>query len=1006
MRLQRVLLLLPVMLLMLLGLGAIGGAHRLQAEIGRAQLSRAAQTLSTALAAPYDQEGLRGAARTFFQLAANQQGLRRLRLSDRDGGTLLTLGAYDSWQWSGPLARLFENLLYRYSNSQGTAAVYGPEQRYLGRADFDFIPGMIDSAQAHAVAQLRWTGYAFLLLGLVTLPLYWWLLPLLRGAPSWVQRADPQPQASARPPDLLSMLGLFRERAGAMLDSVHYALVTADGDGRINHLNVTAEKLCGWALAAARKRMIYSVFHTVNENDAPLQTALETALQKGIDVPLQRGWLRARDGRRQPIEMMASLMRGNDGMVIGAAMMLRDVSTHLAEVDDLKREARLSQAIVDHLEEGVLITDPAGVVRFANSRAESQFGYSRAELQGFTVTKLMPVPFLNTPGLRITDYVMTPGSSDRGQHQLPSIVGWRKDATTFPIELWVQQLRTEQGESLVLMVRDISERLRGEKIAMRLGRLLDAAVEEVYIFEAQSLLLLEVNRSARRNLGFHPEVIARMTLLDLAEDLDEGVFRSYLQQLGSGSRESVVFRCRNRRADGSSYPVEVRLNYSRDEEPAVFMAIAIDISERLAAEERLRHLAHHDALTGLPNRVMLLDRLEQAWLGTQRGDRMLGVLVLDLDQLREVNERLGHEIGDRLLKAAAERLQATLRPSDTVARVGEDEFVVLAPGLRSVEDAQLVAQKLLDAFVQPFAVDEQQLDVRCSIGVNVYPVDEAGPEGLLLHAGQALREAKQSGGGRQCAYLAQIDVPRQRQLDLQREVSAALALDELSLQFRPALHEGTVRALFARLVWRHARLGEVGHGELMRLAQRAGIAGQLELLQLHRAATFCAGLREAGLQLPDVIIEVSGWQLRSGDFARQSAELLQRYAMPPQRLLLALDGEGIKALQHRHPRVAELLASGVRLAFADACPPLPPPIEMPVQLLLTGRACQSVDQITALSAAARRRELNLIATQLDDTQVLSRWRGSAVAVAGDAVQKALPYEEALDWLRQRPIEPL
>lgn len=1004
-RLLRAVLLAPLLLVLLLGLLALGQSLQLQAQLGRLQLARSVQQLAPTLRTSYDREALGRQVSRYFLQTARTQGLRRLQLHDSDGNLLLSLGVYDQWRWSGLLGRAMENLVYALSSADGSSAIYDAQHRHVGRADFDFAPAEVRVAQARAVLQLRWTGAALILLALLAAPLLWWWLPRLRGAPAWVQRANPQPQPD-RGLDLQAVLRQFRERAGNMLDAMHYALVSADADGRVIYLNKTAEALCGWALPAAGKRMIYSVFHTVSEHEAPMPTALELALQNGADVPMQRGWLRSRHGKRQPIEMMASLIRSPEGAISGVVMMMREISAQLAEVDGLKREARLSKAIVDHLEEGVLITDPAGVVRFANSRAETLFGYSRAELQGFTVTKLMPVPFLNTPSLRITDYVVPPGTAARDERQLPAVVGWRKDATTFPVELWVQTLQDEQGQSLVLMVRDISERLHGEKLAMRLGRLLDAAVEEVYIFDAQSLQLLEVNRSARRNLGFHAEVIARMTPLDLAEDLDEPVFRSYLQQLSSGARDNVVFRCRHRRADGGSYPVEVRLNYSREEEPAVFMAMAIDISERLAAEDRMRDLAHHDALTGLPNRAMLMDRLEQAWLATQRGDRMLGVLVLDVDRLREVNDRYGHVLGDRLLQTVASRLQSALRASDTVARVAEDEFVLLLPGLRSGEDAQLVARKLEETFAEPFVIDGQTLSTSCSIGLNVYPLDDSPPEALLSHAALAMRSAKQIGGGGQRLFLAPIDAARQRQLDLQREVSAALALDELEVMLRPMLREDRVVALHLHLNWRHPRLGRVGHGELMRLAQKAGIAAELELLQLHRAAMLARRLGEAGLRLPSLLVSVSGWQLRGGDFARQAREIIQLHHLPGERLLLGLDLEGVRTLRHLHAPAAALLGEGVRLVLMDALAPLPPPVEMPVQFLLAGAACQGAEAIEALSTIARRRELPLIAAELDQPSSLEAWRGKALAMSGDAIQSKLTLAEAADYLSARQIEPL
>ena len=187
-------------------------------------------------------------------------------------------------------------------------------------------------------------------------------------------------------------------------------------------------------------------------------------------------------------------------------------------------------------------------------------------------------------------------------------------------------MRAEGSEGLVVIVRDISERLRGENLATRLGRLLDAANEEVYIFDAQTLRFLEVNRGARRNLGYGAEALARMTPLDISEELADDSLRTFLSRLHSGERDHLVYRCRHRRQDGSSYPVEVRLNYSREEEPPVFMAIATDISERLSAEEKLNQLAHFDAQTQgthlivffLAHTISLFIVTDDGWLEEQQ----------------------------------------------------------------------------------------------------------------------------------------------------------------------------------------------------------------------------------------------------------------------------------------------------------------------------------------------------------------------------------------------------
>jgi diguanylate cyclase (GGDEF)-like protein/PAS domain S-box-containing protein len=651
------------------------------------------------------------------------------------------------------------------------------------------------------------------------------------------------------------------------------------------------------------------------------------------------------------------------------------------------------------------MTDPAGVVHFANARAERMFGYSRDELQGFTITKLMPVPFLNTPGVRISDYIASHSGS-----RLPKVVGWCKDATTFPVELWVQPMHTDEADGLVVIVRDISERLRGENLATRLGRLLDSALEEVYIFDAQSLYFLEVNRGARRNLGHPPELLARMSPLDISAGLDAETFQGYLARLRGGEQEHLVYRCEHHRRDGSTYPVEVRLNYSREEEPPVFMAIAVDITDRVQAEEKLQHLAHYDHLTGLPNRVMLFDRMEQALLLAQRSTRLVGVFFLDLDRFKQINDLHGHEIGDQVLRAVADRLKSTMRPTDTVARLAGDEFVIVAAGLRSSEDAAFIAQKLLDRFAQPLDIPGLEIISRPSIGVTLFPSDESGVEGLLRHADAAMYEAKQAGRGCYRMFSSQIDPEKRRRLELEREIHSAVALNQFHLQMLPVLDvpRGSVRAGLSSLYWMHPRYGRVEHDELLRAASRAGLLGDLELWQVCHACEHHFSAREHGLPLLPFVVGISGWQLRDHEFATHVLELLDRYQAPGDRLLLALTPDGLVEAAGMTVETQRLLARGVRFALRDfnAVPALDG--SLPVSVLIAGDRVLADDaKAAALMRSVAAGDALLIGSGVQHPQQRLRWLTlGCQLLAGPEVQPAMTAAQVIEWLEGREVEPL
>lgn len=898
-------------------------------------------------------------------------GLRRLAVFDAQGVLLTQAGSFEGLRLPVVPAVVQQRLreaLYALVGSGGQQRLFAAERRLLGSIDYHIDPGSVDGVRVEALAALRLAGWISAVLALpVALMFVLGLRRLQRAPPPWIGRIDPRRPLTEDHWGAVD-LGEFRDRAGEVMDALGYGLLVADREGRVRYLNTTAERLTGWSAADAQGRMHYSVLH-IGSDEAAQQGPAERALTQGRSQPIVAGLLRRRHGDTVPVEALAYPMRSRQGVLDGVTLLFRDTTPHQREIDALRREVRLSQAVVDHLDEGLLTTDLAGVVHSANARAERMFGYSRDALVGFTVSKLMPVPFLNNPSIRIADY-----AAGRGAGKLPKVVGWRQDATTFPVELWVQPMRAEGAESLVVIVRDVSERLRGENLATRLGRLLDSANEEIYIFDAQSLGFLEVNRGARRNLGYSAEQLARMTPLEISEELNAESLSHFLASLRDGERDHLVYRCRHRRADGSSYPVEMRLNFSREEEPPVFMGIATDISERLAAEARLNQLAHFDALTGLPNRVMLYDRLQQALLAAQRGARLLGVFFLDLDRFKQINDTHGHEVGDQVLRAVAERLRATLRPSDTVARLSGDEFVLLAPGLRTAEDAEFLAQKLLDAFSQPLDLPGLSIDQRPSIGVTLYPIDDSDADGLLRHADRAMYQAKQAGRGCWRLYSMHIDPQRQRQLDLERGLHAAVALNQFQLQMQPVVDgSGAQQALLARLRWQHPQYDWIEQTETLQAAGRAGLVADVELWQICEACEYLHAL--PGLASP-VILAVSGWQLRDRQFVGHLLQLLDRYHVPGAALVLALTPDGLAEATDRHPDSQRLIERGLRFALRDFNR-VPTPLPLPLSHALAAAPQFDVAMPPGVS---------VIAIGVDDAATLARARAAGIGlIAGGVV---------------------
>jgi diguanylate cyclase (GGDEF)-like protein len=343
-------------------------------------------------------------------------------------------------------------------------------------------------------------------------------------------------------------------------------------------------------------------------------------------------------------------------------------------------------------------------------------------------------------------------------------------------------------------------------------------------------------------------------------------------------------------------------------------------AERREFEAKLAHQAFHDSLTGLPNRALFLDRLEQALARGRRDGEPVGVLFLDLDGFKAVNDHLGHERGDELLVAVSQRLQACLRPGDTLARFGGDEFTVLLEKLRSDADGIDVAERLLNALADPFILGGHRVAISASIGASFAKAPFR--EGLdpLREADQAMYRAKERGEGRWEVFRAEMNAVAVYRLELEAELRGALDRGELFLDYQPRidLASGRVTGVEALARWRHASRGAVEPSEFVPIAARAGMSVVLGTWVLEGACRQAVEWDRLGLPALDVSVNVSPDQLVAPDFAVVVAGVLERTGLGPGRLTLETSEEVVLARSAAVVEAAgEIEAAGAHLAVDD-----------------------------------------------------------------------------------------
>jgi diguanylate cyclase (GGDEF)-like protein/PAS domain S-box-containing protein len=345
-----------------------------------------------------------------------------------------------------------------------------------------------------------------------------------------------------------------------------------------------------------------------------------------------------------------------------------------------------------------------------------------------------------------------------------------------------------------------------------------------------------------------------------------------------------------------------------------------DITEQKQIEEKIRHMAHHDALTGLPNRVLLHDRVGQAIAQAQRNREVLALLFIDLDRFKTVNDSLGHHVGDLLLKTVAQRLEACTRGSDTIARIGGDEFVVLLGDLDQPEDARHVAQKVLDALSGPAMIDTHELRVTPSIGICAYPHDGADVETLMRNADTAMYHAKQMGRNNYQFFTQVMNDAAQERLLLENDLRHAVERGEFVLHYQPQLElkSGRIVGFEALVRWQHPQRGLVGPAHFIPAAEETGLIGEIGEWVLRQASTQARAWHHGGHAQLQVSVNCSAQQFQREGFVETVGAVLRDTGLSAPCLDLEITESVI--IQHSEAVIARFQAlddMGVRISIDD-----------------------------------------------------------------------------------------
>ncbi|WP_339523600.1 bifunctional diguanylate cyclase/phosphodiesterase [Pseudomonas sp. EA_35y_Pfl2_R111] len=645
-----------------------------------------------------------------------------------------------------------------------------------------------------------------------------------------------------------------------------------------------------------------------------LQQLLEGLEQFDIEVRLltakgKTRWLRIRgiterDG--------AELVR-----VYGA---LQDVSARkYAEQQLRERDERLRLFFEAPLI-GMALTSPNFAWEEVNHKLCSILGRSREQLLASSWEELSLEADLQSE-LPLLDQVL---SGRREGFELEKRFR-RADDSLVHTRVSLRAVRHSTGRvrMFLLLVEDISERLQAEA---RYRTIVENAPEAIMLFDLHGTLV-ECNDNALRLLRYSREEIANKRVFDLSPSkqadgqLTAELGQVYLQRAMAG--EAPVFDWLHRDSKGRQIPCEARL-VRMPGEPVLIRCSITDISERQRYQREIERLAFSDELTGLPNRRLLLDRLQHAMDREQRENTLGALLFIDLDHFKTVNDSLGHLVGDGLLREVTTRLASGLRAEDTLARMGGDEFVVLLEGLDSnpqlaAEAAAVTAEKLLKSLVGACWIDGHELSISASIGIALHPFGSQVAADVLKQADTAMYRAKQGGRNALHFFAPEMQAAIDQRLQMQSELRQAVQRKQLYLVFQPQLALATERIAGAEVLlrWIHPERGEVMPGDFIPLAEETGLIEDLGAWVLEQA---CAALARWLPQWPQLVLAVnlSPRELRQRSCVARISECLKRHQVPATALELEItEGVLLEEVEQCISNMQALKALGVRFAIDD-----------------------------------------------------------------------------------------
>ncbi len=431
--------------------------------------------------------------------------------------------------------------------------------------------------------------------------------------------------------------------------------------------------------------------------------------------------------------------------------------------------------------------------------------------------------------------------------------------------------------------------------------------------------ILMVNNAACEMIGYDKERLENMSYYDLIDSRDGVRVKQWLKRLMKEEVASIDARYIT--AAGFDVLVSLSGTYLKlSEGGEQIINVAQDVSERRKNEQHIRYLAQYDSLTNLPNRQLFRDRLKHAMEQAERGEYLIALMFIDLDRFKKVNDSLGHQAGDLLLKETAVRLKKMLRLGDTIARLGGDEFTIIAEQIKTINDGIIIAKTILETIREPFEIDKRKIHVGCSIGIVFYPFASDDIGSLIQKADMAMYHAKRSGRGQYCVYNHMLGANQDGTLQQESELIEALKAKSFHLLYQPIVDTATEETIGmeALLRWDHPRRGIIDPTEFLPFLENSGFIIELGEWVLEKACSEMMAFEKTSNRRLQLNVNVSMLQFNQGDFSHRVESVLSKTGFDPGRLELEItESSLVDDIEMSRNAVRTLKNLGVRIAVDD-----------------------------------------------------------------------------------------